>query len=92
MKSRALQAAAIALLACTCLQCEKGEDASTLAPEASSPATPGGENTKLSDEAIDQSDIAVPEDFEDEAFSTIDEDNLEEQLDALEREISGDVD
>jgi hypothetical protein len=48
--------------------------------------------TSLSDEAEDQQDLAVEEDFEDEAYAAIDEDNLETQVDALEKEISTDAD
>lgn len=45
----------------------------------------------VNDDAVQRSDIAVPEDFEEEAFAQIDEDNLDEQLDALDREIGGDA-
>jgi hypothetical protein len=40
----------------------------------------------------DEQDLAVEEDFEDEAYAAIDEDNLETQVDALEKEISADAD
>jgi hypothetical protein len=49
--------------------------------------TPAAE---LSEAAIDQADLPVKEDFEEEAVKNIDEDNLESQLDALEREIAAD--
>lgn len=44
----------------------------------------------LSETAIEQADVPVKEDFEEEAFQNIDEDNLESQIDALEQEISAD--
>ena len=48
--------------------------------------------TSLGEEAGDEQDLAVEEDFEDEAYAAIDEDNLETQVDALEKEISADAD
>jgi hypothetical protein len=47
--------------------------------------------TALTDEAVDQLALPVKEDFEDEAFSAIDEDTLESRIDALEKEIAADV-
>jgi len=55
-------------------------------------ATEATEAMALTDEAVDEADLPVKEDFEDEAFEAIDEDNLESQIDALEKEIAGDTD
>ena len=45
---------------------------------------------ELTDEAVDQAEIPVKEDFEEEAYAAINEDNVEAELDALEKEIQGD--
>lgn len=78
---------ALWLLPLFLVNCNKAEEAPPV-PSTAVEAAP----TALTDEVVDKTDIAVPEDFEEEAFTTIDEDNLEEQLDALEREIAGDTD
>jgi hypothetical protein len=83
---RASALRALWLLPLLLVSCDKGDDAPPL-PSTVVEAAP----TALTDEVVDKTDIAVPEDFEEEAFTTIDEDNLEEQLDALEREIEGDT-
>ena len=64
--------------------CQKKDEAKT---EDKTPAAP----VELTDEALDQADIPVKEDFEEEAEKAIDEDNLESQIDALEKEIQGDA-
>ena len=71
---------ALALAACKQQQTE---------PEKTQEAAPGA-TAELSDAAVDQADLPVKEDFEEEAVKNIDEDNLESQLDALEREIAAD--
>lgn len=45
----------------------------------------------VTDEAIDKLDLPVKEDYEEEAYRSINEDTLETQLDELEKEISGDA-
>lgn len=67
--------------------CQKAEQSS---PEPGKPVEVTPVAVAVNDDAIQRSDIAVPEDFEEEAFAQIDEDNLDEQLDALEREIGAD--
>jgi hypothetical protein len=54
-------------------------------------ATEATEAMALTDEAVDEAELPVKEDFEDEAFGAIDEDNLEAEIDALEKEIAGDA-
>jgi hypothetical protein len=44
----------------------------------------------LSDEAIEQSDLPVKEDFEEAAYAGITEDNLGERVDTLTQEIQAD--
>jgi hypothetical protein len=63
------------------VSCEKGETKPDVTPAASAP---------LTDEAVDQAAIPVKEDFEEEAYAAINEDNLEEQIDSLEKEIQDD--
>ncbi|HEY6726770.1 MAG TPA: hypothetical protein VI197_22205 [Polyangiaceae bacterium] len=76
-------AAALALAAC-----KKQETEQT--PEAQTPDTQPAKAAELSEAAIEQADVPVKEDFEEEAQKAIDEDNLESQIDALEKEIAGD--
>lgn len=66
--------------------CKKTDDSAAKQTEAESaePAAP------LTDEALDKVDLPVKEDYEEEAYKAINEDNLESQLDELEKEISGD--
>lgn len=53
-------------------------------------AAPAASETKLSDEALDQVPIPVQEDFEDKANQEITDENLDEQVSALEKEIEAD--
>jgi hypothetical protein len=46
---------------------------------------------ELTDEKVDQAEIPVKEDFEEEAQSTINEDNVQTQIDALANEIESDT-
>jgi hypothetical protein len=71
------------LLSLAVAACEKGESATEAAPSASASAP-------LTDEALDQAAIPVKEDFEDDAEQAINEDNVEEQVDALEKSIEAD--
>lgn len=59
-------------------------------PEQTAPPAQPVEPAVLTDEVIDQTTVAVKEDFEDEAFETINEDTLDAQVDALEKEILSD--
>jgi hypothetical protein len=45
---------------------------------------------KLSDNDVDKADVPVPENFEVKARSTINSDNLEKQVEALEKQINSD--
>ena len=63
--------------------CDKKPEASTDGAEP--PAA------ELSDEAVDQTEIPVKEDFEEEAQSAIDADNVEAQIDALAAEIDSET-
>jgi len=70
------------VLALAASACEKGGDPGTeAAPSASAP---------LTDEAIDQARIPVKEDFEEEALESIDENNLEAEVEKLEKAIEAD--
>ena len=44
----------------------------------------------MTDEAVDQVAVPVKEDFEEAAQSSINEDNVEAEIDRLEKEIGGD--
>ena len=55
------------------------------------PADKGGETAALTDDQVDSADLPVVEDFEDEANESINEENLEDQVAALEKEIDGDT-
>jgi hypothetical protein len=79
--------AALLLVALATVACNERES-----PAANEPLPTRDEPAPLSDEAVDQAELPVTEDFEDEAFRTIDEDNLEDRIDALEKEIAADVD
>ncbi len=65
------------------LSCQKNEQAT------SEPAKPV-EVQPVTEEVVARSDIPVPEDFEEAAYAQINEDNLDEQVDALESEITSD--
>ena len=58
-------------------------------------ASPGQEAepdvAELTDEAIDKTPIPVKEDFEEEAAASINEDNVEAEVEALEKEIQADA-
>lgn len=76
-----LLAMATVVVAC---EPEKGStDAASSAPSAAAEA-------KLSDEQLDTAEVPVDEDFEDEAEASITADNLDDQVAALEDELSGD--
>ena len=75
--------AALALSAC-----KKHETEQT--PEAQTPETQPAKAAELSEAAVEQADLPVKEDFEEEAQQNIDEENLESQIDALEKEIAAD--
>ena len=62
--------------------CEKKKE------EQAAPAKPAVE--KLSDKDLDKADLPVKEEFEAKARSTINDTNVEKQLDALEKEINAD--
>jgi hypothetical protein len=51
---------------------------------------PAPSATALTDEALDVAPIPVKEDFEEQAAQAINEDNLDEQLSKLEKEIESD--
>ena len=69
----------LALVACE----EKAKTtAADAAPAASAP---------LTDEAVDQAAVPVKEEFEEEAQTAITEDNVESEVDRLEKEIEGDT-
>ena len=46
---------------------------------------------ELTDEALDKTPIPVKEDFEEEATASINEDNVETEVDSLEKEIQADT-
>lgn len=77
--------ASIAMAVLLALACNKES-----APEHSAPPAQPVEPAVLTDAVIDQTAVAVKEDFEDEAFETINEDTLDAQVDALEKEILSD--
>lgn len=54
------------------------------------PAAKKAVAAKLSDADLDKAQIPVKEEFEQKARTTIDEKNVESQLDALEKEINAD--
>lgn len=81
-KSTCLFVALVTVFACNQQESEPKTNEATEATEAMA----------LTDEAVDETDLPVKEDFEDEAFQAVDEDNLESQIDALEKEISADTD
>ncbi len=58
--------------------------------KSSSESQPAPSAVALTDEAIDTAPIPVKEDFEDQARQAINEDNLDEQLSKLEKEIESD--
>jgi hypothetical protein len=62
--------------------CSKQPDENTAAPAAS--------ESVLTDDALDQASIPVPEDFEEQANREITDENLDEQVSALEKEIEAD--
>ena len=55
-----------------------------------SPAAPATSEAKLSDDALDQASIPVQEDFEEQANQEITDENLDEQVAALEKQIEAD--
>jgi hypothetical protein len=79
----------IALTLCVLLPlagiaCEKAEPTAE-APPAASTTGP------LTDEAVAQAAVPVKEEFEEEAEEAINEDNVESEVDRLEKEIEGDT-
>ncbi len=62
--------------------------ASCSKPSSEPQPTPSA--TVLTDEALDAAPIPVKEDFEEQAQQAINEDNLDEQLNKLEKEIESD--
>lgn len=76
-------AGALALSACKKQETEQKSEAQTSETQPAKAAD-------LSEAAIEQADVPVKEDFEEEAQQNIDEDNLESQIDALEKEIAAD--
>jgi len=70
------------VLALAATACEKGGGQETeVAPSASAP---------LTDEQVDQARIPVKEDFEEDAVKAIDENNVEAEVDKLEKAIQAD--
>jgi hypothetical protein len=68
--------------------CDEGGDKGGADGKA---AATGAATAAVSDDALDKADdIPVAEDFEDDAFSAVNEDNVEEQVAALEKEIDAD--
>lgn len=63
--------------------CRSQSNESQIAPSTSAV-------TAMSDDAIDQSPIPVKEDFEDQARQAINEENLDDQIGQLEKEIQAD--
>jgi hypothetical protein len=59
--------------------------------EEDKPAVTKPASKKLSDKDLDKADVPVKEQFEMKARSTINETNVEKQLDALEKEITEDT-
>lgn len=55
-----------------------------------SQSSPAPSEVKLTDEALDQTPIPVKEEFEEQANQQITEDNLDEQLSLLEKQIEAD--
>jgi hypothetical protein len=78
MKSKAL--IVIGLCAIPLAACSK----------TSSEAQPVASAAVLTDESLDTTPIPVKEDFEEQAKQAINEDNLDEQLNKLEKEIEAD--
>lgn len=76
-------ASALALSACKKQETEQK-------PEVQTPETQPAKAAELSEAAVEQADLPVKEDFEEEAEQNIDEENLESQIDALEKEIAAD--
>ena len=85
MKRTAFMAALLLLF--TAAACDSGGGKSGDAK----PADTAGDTKPLTDEQIDSAEIPVVEDFEEEAAESIDEENLEDQVAALEKEINGDA-
>lgn len=81
-------AAALSLAACKQQEAQENSEAQT--QEAPTPQTQPAKAGELSEAFVEQADLPVKEDFEEEAQQKIDEDNLESQIDALEREIADD--
>lgn len=75
------------------LGCNQREEAPKAGPDEpqSSDVAARAEATALTDDAVDEAPLSVKEDFEEEAFQAIDEDNLESRVDALEAEITADL-
>ena len=69
------------LVSLAAVACEKGESSAEGAAE--SPAA-------MTDDAVDQVAVPVKEDFEEQAQASISEDNVEAEIDRLEKEIEGD--
>ena len=84
MKRTALMAAFVLLFTAACDSGggNKGNDGK--------PADKGGDSKAMTDDQVDKADIPVEEDFEEEAQGQINEDNLEDQVAALEKEIDAD--
>ncbi len=53
-------------------------------------ASPSASATPVTDEALDQARIPVKEDYEEQAQKTVTSENLDEQLDQLEKQITAD--
>ncbi len=77
-----LGALSLAFVACDADKSAAGDTAAS--------ATTAEAAAEMTDEQIDAAEIPVEEDFEDAAAAAINSDNLDDQLDALEKEIEGD--
>jgi hypothetical protein len=87
MKRVAVLAAALLLGA----GCDKDKDAGGTSPATSAPGAAASGPTKpaanMTDAELDKADIPVPADFEEEAEREINDDNLDAEIDKLEKEI-----
>ena len=85
MKRTALMATFLLLFAAACDPAEKTGGAD------GKPTDKGSDTKALTDEQVDTADLPVVEDFEEEANNEINEDNLDDKVAALEKEIDADV-
>jgi hypothetical protein len=85
MKRTALMSAFLLLFAAACDSGGKGGGAD------GKPTDKTADSKPLTDDQVDSADLPVEEDFEEEATKEINEDNLDDQVAALEKEIDADT-